>query len=64
MQPGELARILPHLTHLANDLTVFAVQKPNVIVPEVGNIEDAAPPATCSQGPIARVTLYTRYDAQ
>src|SRR5579871_279115 len=40
VQPEKLAAVFAHVAHLADYFAVLAVQKPNVVVGEVGNIKE------------------------
>src|ERR1043166_9498471 len=40
VQPEELAAVLTHASHLAQDLTVIAIQEPDMVVRKVGDVQE------------------------
>ena len=39
MQPEELAAVFAHLPHLAQNLAVLTVEKPDVVVGQIGDVQ-------------------------
>src|SRR5258705_11032866 len=39
VQPEELASVFAHAAHLAHNLAIFAVEEPDVVIREIGNIQ-------------------------
>src|SRR5438445_10155785 len=39
MEPEELAAVFAHLAHLSQDLAVLAIEEPDVVVGEIGNVQ-------------------------
>src|ERR1700722_1072927 len=39
VQPKELARILAHTAHLAHDFAIHAIEEPNVVIRQIGNVQ-------------------------
>src|SRR5579864_6363570 len=40
VEPEELASVFAHASHLADDLAVLAVEEPDVVIGEVGNVQE------------------------
>ena len=40
VQPVELACVLAHAADLAHDLAILAIQEPDVVVGEIGNVQE------------------------